>query len=70
MAIQVRSDDEPGPNDEKPHSVWRSDDGQHLECPFCGREELSDDRLGFHLVRDHWRGIDHATKRVRDMSRQ
>lgn len=69
MAIQVRDDDEPGPDGEKPHSLWRSDDGWALECPFCGREELSDDRLGYHLVRQHWREIEHATRRVRDMNR-
>ena len=69
MAIQVGEEDQPGPNGEKPRSLWRSDDGHQLVCPFCDREEPSDDRLGFHLVRDRWREIDLATKRVRDMNR-
>ena len=69
MPVQLGGEDTPGPNGEKPRSIWRSDDKQSLECPFCGREELSDDRLGFHLVRDHRREIEHAMKRVRGMSR-
>ena len=69
MAITIVADDEPGPGDEKPHSMWRSEDGQRLVCPFFGREESSDDRLGFHFVRNHWREIRYATKQVRDMNR-
>jgi len=69
MAIYVGEADQPGPNGEKPRTLWQSDDGQHLVCPFCDREEPSQDRLGFHLVRDHWREIDYATKQTRDMNR-
>ena len=46
MAIQMGEEDQPGPNGEKPRALWRSDDGHQLVCPFCDREEPSDDRLG------------------------
>jgi hypothetical protein len=66
MAIQVSEKDQPGPNGEKPRALWRSDDGHQLVCPFCDREEPSDDRLGFHLVRDHWEAIDDAANEAGD----
>ena len=62
MGIQAHGDNEPGSNDEKPQSMWMADDGLSIVCPFCGVEKQSDDQLGRHLVHDHWREINHATK--------
>jgi hypothetical protein len=66
MAIQMGEEDQPGPNGEKPRALWRSEDSHQLVCPFCDREEPSDDRLGFHLVRDHWEAIDDAANEAGD----
>jgi hypothetical protein len=66
MALDIGDPDEPGPNGEKPDDLWRDADSQQLVCPFCGRDELSDDRLGFHLVRDHWEAIDDAANGIGD----
>ena len=68
MASKAGSGDEPGP-EKKPLSVWMADDGLSIVCPFCSAEKQSDDKLGRHLVDDHWREIEFATKRVRDMNR-
>ena len=69
MAVHTRGSDEPGLNGKKPQSTWMADDGLSIVCPFCGIEKQSDDRLGRHFVHDHWREIEFATKRVRDMDR-
>ena len=70
MDIHGRGGDEPGPNGEKPHSMWMADNGLSIVCPFCTAEKQSDDQLGRHLVHYHWREIEFATKRVREMNRR
>ena len=70
MAIHIRDSDKPGPDSEKPRALWQSDDGWSLECPFCGREEPSEDRLGFHFVRDHWREIDYIAREAPEVNQQ
>jgi hypothetical protein len=45
-----------------------AEDGLSIICPFCGTEKQSDDYLGRHLVHDHWREIEFATKHVRDLN--
>jgi hypothetical protein len=69
MAIHASGDEQPGPDGEKPASMWMAEDGLSIVCPFCGEAKQSDDRLGRHLVHYHWREIDYATKQVRTMLR-
>jgi hypothetical protein len=57
-------------SDRKPIDMWMAEDGLSILCPFCDREHQSDDKLGRHLVHDHWREIDFATKHLRDMNAQ
>ena len=67
MAIQA-PDDKSGPDDKKPFSMWMVDNNRSIVCPFCGVEKQSDDRLGRHLVHEHWREINSAAKRVQEMN--
>ena len=50
--------DEPNA-DGHPTDRWLTDDGRRYECPFCGKKTAAPtlDRLGFHIVRDHWQVI-------------
>lgn len=68
MAIGAANQGERGSEQKKPLLVWMAEDGLSIICPFCGTEKQSDDYLGRHLVHDHWREIEFATKHVRDLN--
>jgi hypothetical protein len=44
---------EPGPMER-----WRVEDTNRIECPLCGYDTITDDRMGNHLFWEHWGTIE------------